>query len=464
MPNRNSRGRPNRGSKVERGRGVERDRVRFPISKPLALLLAGIAAAALVLGGCEYQVRQENKAVTEELLRGTKFNREIEGIEIYVDNSSMRENEPLLKELIERLEPIISILPDEMVRRIRFIVLETSSEVLTLEVSPGNSIPVPFEAVTRIDVGGMKLAIYPKNIDIESQETENRLIEIVSHEAVHSASYGNPRKPFNLPFNLMFLRKIELDKCKDASLEICIESVTDLIDKPSLRRWLQISRQNGGYAYTGRIPISQIRGEKLIKQKNFGYMLDNHDIDYGRLNLAEDIACVFEKILSSLYKVIHRNENPKEVIIALLSKTPGETGLYEKYLIACKSLIKWYQEGSRQHEILREFIQIIEDVIKAGGTTGVQTTSVELLMRRLAEIREEGRTTNGQGTSVESIIRRRLGPGRISKSQIVEALKQTQTIGDAIKAEGITNGQGRSIESLRRRLYTIRKSVREGLS
>ena len=225
-----------------------------------------------------------------------------------------------------------------------------------------------------------------------------------------------------------------------------------MIDRQSLEEWLQISKQNDGYLFNEPISPDQIRQADLSGKPNFGYILDNPKIRYGRLNLAEDIACVFEKILSSLYRVIILNQDSKAVISDLLSKTPGETGLYRKYLIACKSLIKWYQEGSRQHEILTEFIKIIENAIKAGGTTGGQGGSIESLRRRLAEIREAGRTTNGQGTSIESIIGRRLGPGRIPKNQIVEALKQTQTIGDAIKPGGITNGQGRSIELLRRRL------------
>ena len=143
---------------------------------------------------------------------------------------------------------------------------------------------------------------------------------------------------------------------------------------------------------------------------NFGYILDDPNFRYGRLNLAEDIACVFEKILSSLYKVIHREEDAEKVISDLLSKTPGETGLYRKYLIACKSLIKWYQEGSRQHEILREFIRIIKDAIKAGGTTN----TLESLRGRLAAIREAGRIPNSQGTQT---IKDAIKSGRITGVQ-----------------------------------------------
>jgi len=113
-----------------------------------------------------------------------------------------------------------------------------------------------------------------------------------------------------------------------------------LIDKQSLEKWLHISKENGGYVSNELIPPDQIRQAVLSGKPNFGYILDDPNFRYGRLNFAEDIACVFEKILSSLYRVIHRKENSKAVISALLSKTPGETGLYEKYLIACKSLIE----------------------------------------------------------------------------------------------------------------------------
>ena len=102
------------------------------------------------------------------------------------------------------------------------------------------------------------------------------------------------------------------------------------------------------------------------------------------------------------------------MISDLLSKTPGETGLYRKYQIACESLIRWYEEGSRQHEILREFIRIIKDAIKAGGTTGVQRTSVESLRGRLAAIREAGRIPNSQGTQT---IKDAIKSGRITGVQ-----------------------------------------------
>ena len=205
-----------------------------------------------------------------------------------------------------------------------------------------------------------------------------------------------------------------------------------MIDEQSLEKWLHISKENGGYVSTDRIDPGQIRPADLIEKPNFGYILDNPKIRYGRLNLAEDIACVFEKILSSLYRVIHRKENSKAVISALLSKTPGETGLYEKYLIACKSLIEWYEEGSDQYRILTEFIQIIEDAIKPGGTTGGQSTqTIE------NAIRAEG-TTSGQSS---------------------------QPIQGAKEPEGTTGVQETPLGRLmRRRLDEIRKSGRQGPS
>ena len=112
------------------------------------------------------------------------------------------------------------------------------------------------------------------------------------------------------------------------------------------------------------------------------------------------------------------------MISDLLSKTPGETGLYRKYQIACASLIRWYEEGSRQHKILTEFIQIIADAIKEA----------------------EG-TTNGQ---ISQPIQGAIKPEVTTNSQSI------QTIGDAIEAEGTTN----RLESLMKRLAKISRLLR----
>lgn len=375
----------------------------------------GIGLGAAVLGGgvgglLEYFELQKYEDITKELLRGADFVKEIRGIQIYMDINSKRKNGPLLDTLIERLEPMISILPEEMVRRIRFIRLDAFVD---------DSIFVPFEGKSFIGVEGMILVAYPNNIEngisLEKEEKEEeieeeieeieeikeikkvkkRLREVFFHEAVHLMTYGNPNK-------LRLFRQRELDQCKIP--EECIVSLTDLIDNQSLKQWRQISRQNGGYVSDGRIRPDQIIETDLLGYRNFGYILDNPKLRYGRLSLAEDIACVFEKILSSLYRVIHRNEDAEIVISDLLSKTSGETGLHKKYLIACKSLTKWYEKDSKQHKTLTEFIRIIEDAIKAGGTTGGQGRSIESLMERLDAIREAGRATNQSNQTNQGAI------------------------------------------------------------
>jgi len=368
-------GSPNPESRVKRGGGISR------------------RSFLKWLGVGEYLARK-HEADTAELLRGADFNREIRGIKIYVDINSMRKNSPLLEGLVESLKPMISILSDEMVRRIRFIRLGTFLD---------NSIlPEPFKGEAHVGVG-IEIKIYPNRFkNGKSPEIAIRLAEVFFHEVVHLITFGNPDK-----FSRM-LRDYGLSKCQD--LQRCIVSLTDLIDKQFVKEWLEISRQNGGYVSVMLIPVQRVDEEDLNGYKNFGYILDDPNLRYGRLNLAEDIACVFEKILSSLYKVIHREEDPKAVINALLSKTPDETGLHKKYLIACESLIGWYEKGSEQHKILREFIQIIEDaIIIAKGTTNGQSiqtnqgaikrqettdgqeTPLKSLMERLAKIRELGR-------------------------------------------------------------------------
>ena len=151
------------------------------------------------------------------------------------------------------------------------------------------------------------------------------------------------------------------------------------------------------------------------------------NLDYGRLYLPEDIACVFEKILSSLYRVIHRKENSKAVISALLSKTPDETGLHKKYLIACESLIGWYEENSDQRKILGEFIQIIEDaIIIAKGTTNGQSTQTikdtikakgtangQSIQTNQGAIARQ-KTTNGQGEALKWLMEQKFSKNRES--------------------------------------------------
>jgi len=378
---------PNPGRRVEGGGGISRR--SFLKLVGIGLGVAGIGG--LGLGLAEHNTREKHKDTIAELLEGATLVKEIRGIEIYVDNSSMRKNGPLLQELIKSLEPIIFILSDEMVRRIRFIRLDT----FVLDTFVDRSTLVPFEGQSHTDVG-MRLVVYPNRFkNVMSPEIEIRLAEVFFHEAVHLITFGDPNESSRM------LRNYELSQCQN-SLEKCILSLTNLIDRQSLKEWLEISRQNGGYVSTRQISPDQVRGEDLFGHRNFGYILDYPDISYGRLNLAEDIACIFEEIFSSLYKVIHRNENPEDVISDLLSKTPDKTGLYRKYQIACKSLMEWYEEGSEQRKILREFIQIIKDAIKKAqeATNGqsIQTNQgaiepkgttnpLESLMKRLNEIR-----------------------------------------------------------------------------
>jgi len=205
-----------------------------------------------------------------------------------------------------------------------------------------------------------------------------------------------------------------------------------LIDKQSLEKWLHISKENGGYVSNELIPPDQIRQAGLTEKPNFGYILDDPNFRYGRLNLAEDIACVFEKILSLLYRVIHRNEDAEKVISDLLSKTPGEIGLYEKYRIACKSLMELYEKRSDQRKILEEFIQIIEDaIIIAKGTTNGQSTQT------IKDTIKAKGTANGQSI---------------------------QTNQGAIKRQETTDGQETPLKSLMRRLDKIRELGRKGPS
>ena len=375
-------GSPNPKGKVNKGGGIGRRDF-------LKLVGIGIGAAGLAgLGLEEHNKRKKHEETIAELLGGAVFAREIRGMEIYVENSlpgNNLENDLLSKGLIESLEPMISILPDEMVRRTRRIVLETN---------PYDPLypRIRFAASWYIIGIGMRFRIlYPEYIgatspqiqDLVSEEkTRKRLERGFFHGAASLSVFGGPESSrlFREPkLKNSCQESINDDIDRYPFVKECIDFI-DLIDQQSLKRWFQISYQNGGYVdsvYADSVYARMTSFDTyllsykrhLIGYRNFGY-IDDPEIRYGHLNPAQDIACVFYKILSSLYKVIYRNEDPKKnedpktVISDLLSETQGETGLHEKYLIACESLIKWYGENSDQSAILREFIQIIADAIK----------------------------------------------------------------------------------------------------
>ena len=284
----------------------------------------------------------------------------------------MFENAPLLKSLIESLEPMISILSDEMAQRIGRIVL--------VIVRDNSQRLVSFKSESYVDIG-IRLAMYASPeieediilSQMDSPETKGRLEGEFFVGAVRLLVFGDPNQ-----FSKSS-REDKLNKCQNsADIEKFIESYTDLIDERFLEEWLQISEENGGYFRGGYVTTRPFDafGAGMLNSINFGY---DSDPKYrkGQLNLAEDIACVFGQILRSLYAVEY-SENPQEaietVINDLLNKTPGEIGLYKKYRIACESLINWYQDGL-ERQILTGFIQAINAAIKnAEENTNGQST------------------------------------------------------------------------------------------
>jgi hypothetical protein len=360
---------------VNKGGGISR---RSALKGLGVLGVLGVLALSEGLKGCgEREALSYYENQVNEFLKGAVPMDPIRGIQFYVDTyyssrlEGVLQSGLLLAEVIKGLKPIIYSLPDKIVGRIKHIVLV---------IVPDNS-PTPddspisgFNSESYVDIG-MRLAIYTNRFGVTSPEIENgispeiedRLAREFYLAAMRLCVFGDPNESSRR------YREAKLEECKDSMnkgyYEKCI-GLTDLTNSQS-KRWLEISKQNGGYINSGYTTMSPFETYglgplvylELPKYKNFGYTNDPES-RYGRLNPFQDIACVFEKILSSIYKVIHREEDPEAVINALLSKTPGETGLHEKYLIACESLIKWYGENSDQSAILREFIQIIADAIK----------------------------------------------------------------------------------------------------
>ena len=400
--------------------------------------VVGLGAAALSLGavgGCaEVIAREDHKRLTYKSLglendfERKIFLTEINGVEIYAGIYSIIESGPLIREVINSfLEPMILDLPNS--ERIGHILMVSKYRTTPDQPHISNDQPpsaLLFKSIPYIDMGMIFEISYPAEFEVtkrtvidalSSKEVRKTLQDEFIGGAVRLSVFGDPNKPSRR------LREDELRKCVNSINKHSLECV-DLIDliKPYSERWIEISEQNGGYAKSGYIKIRplatyEVNPRDLIGYKGFGY-IDNPNIRYGREHPFEDVACVFGKIVppfyrtvrslyrSSLYSSIGPEEDSRAEISALLRETPDDTGLYEKYLIACESLIGWYEKNSDQYKILTEFIQIIEDAIKeAEGTTngqssqtnqgaikpqkttGVQETPFEWLMEQLDEIR-----------------------------------------------------------------------------
>jgi len=221
-----------------------------------------------------------------------------------------------------------------------------------------------------VDIG-IRLTMFmsPESEDTMSPQMEDMVREFFVG-AVRLAVFGDR----NQVSRSLRERGLEPQSCQDVTNFVI--SNTDLVNRQLLEEWHQISEESGGYFMGGYVttrPFNAFRVGVILDNKNFGYDSDPR-YKKGQENLAEDIACVFEKILSSLYKVIYRNNQPETVINDLLNKTPGEIGLYKKYRIACESLINWYQDGLKR-QILTGFIQAINAAIKnAEENTDGQST------------------------------------------------------------------------------------------
>jgi len=388
---------PNPEGEVNKGEGISR-RAFFKRALKLgaAALSLGAVGGVGAVGGCaEFGARRYYEDLTKKFLEGKLLREVIRGIEIYVDKSSMREDDLLskrlifLEQLIEILRPMILILPDVMAKRIGHIVLELSlykNSKLPL-TSPLRL--VYFNSGGHIDIGvkfGMGYDVikmdYPDEFKVTPQEVQKfmsskELQSIQEAEFIRgllSLCVFGDSNALSRQFRETQLRRCinsinEYYKGSVNSLkEKCIDLIDLVVDRKSLEWWLEINEQKGGYVRQGYTELRPFRTydfgyPNIIGYENFGYTY-SPNVKYGRLNPFEDVVCVFGKILSSLYGVIHRKEDPEAVIKALLSETPDETVLHKKYLIACESLIKWYGENSDQRKILREFIQIIADAIK----------------------------------------------------------------------------------------------------
>jgi|GEM_PF-4700105 len=135
-----------------------------------------------------------------------------------------------------------------------------------------------------------------------------------------------------------------------------------ILNRDELHTWLEISKNNGGYLSKFFFPRKNWDSVKSkANKKGFGFSFQT-EYRYGALSITEDIACVFEKVLTSVYltfeyiehnRIISEDEKKTKAINMakeLMELTPGDVDLYKKYVIACNILIRMYGEELKQKQ------------------------------------------------------------------------------------------------------------------
>jgi len=355
-----------------------------------------------------------------EILEGSRFLEEIEGIKIFV-NQEISDTDNILVKVLKNLRKMLSFLPKELTREVSLIQLKFVSNE---EYNVGG--------LAYIQIGAIQINVLRENIlKWDESAIEKAIASVLFHEITHLITY----KKYS---SFASERMAQAYICRSPSNEVCKNFFTYLVTTEDLNKWLSISRDNGDYLNI-KLNNENIAPEKF-QRRNFGYVLGSPKLRYGVLNLLEDIACVFEQIIYRLYLLSQREEYTKEdaikkEIAKLLTETLGETGLWEKYQIACKSLIEQFQNEKKQEldpanktklenliYVLQVFRSEIEAAIKieiasvlnkkqsqnqqpmgneGGGFTQFDSDSQG--NRQIASVDQEG----GQQTSTSPVVTRR---------------------------------------------------------
>ncbi len=285
----------------------------------LKVVGAGVGICLALEGGIRFAFESKKSRI----LAGSEFVEEIEGIKVFVDQEEI--SNILLQVILNNLRKILSFLPKTLTNKVEFIRLKF--------VSNENYFA---SGVAYSEMNGIEM--FFKKIDRSEKDQETSFIVELTMTLIHEIIHLITRKKSNLST----IELIQAVNCRH-SLNECVNSYSNLINESDLTEWLDISTQNGGYISNTILDKAEYFDQSKFLRENFGYAGFGHTkLRYGVLNLLEDIACVFEQVIYRLYIIYQQREytdaEVKLEINKLLAETPGETGLWKKYQIACKSL------------------------------------------------------------------------------------------------------------------------------
>ncbi len=329
-------------------------------------------------------------------------------ITVFLDQKpqdAKREN-PELYGIISDLRKACNFLPESFLSRTKAFLLETRY----LSSYSGKVHPMDNNVILNVAVLSLLSYLHPES-----------LLKTIFHELTHTITHR------------YICSLILVLNLKDMRFNLKI------LNRDELRTWLEISKNNGGYLsnfFSLRKNWDSV--ESKANKKGFGFG-DTEEYRYGALSIAEDIACVFEQILTEVYLTFeYINENPgisedykrneaarraKE----LMELTPGDVDLWRKYVIACNSLIRMYGEELKQKQERARAIGETDTQLSARIQSIIETIGILRIFRETFDHDITSHTQNTGLTTKSSVMVNR--DGRSNKTSNVSENKQDSTVG-----------------------------------